>query len=95
MAVAPTPVIELNRAVAIAELDGPDVALAIVDQLELRGYHAWHVARAELLRRLGRGPEAGEAYDTAIALTDNPAESAYLIRRRSQVSSGADPEPRR
>ncbi len=87
MAVAPTPVVALNRAVAIAELDGPDVALAIVDQLELGGYHAWHVARAELLRRLGRSSESREAYDAAIAVTDNSAESAYLTRRRSQVTS--------
>ncbi len=86
MIVAPTPVVELNRAVAIAEIDGPDVALAIIDRLDLSGYHAWHVARAELLRRLGRSAESREAYDAAIAATDNPAESAYLARRRSQVT---------
>ncbi len=87
MVVAPTPVVALNRAVAIAEIDGPDVALAIVEKLDLSGYHAWHVARAELLRRLGRSAESREAYDAAIAVTDNPAESAYLIRRRGQVSA--------
>ncbi len=87
MAVAPTPVVALNRAVAIAELDGPDVALAIVDELDLSGYHAWHVARAELLRRLGRSTESRGAYAAAIAATDNPAESAYLTRRRSQVTA--------
>ena len=87
MMIAPTPVVELNRAVAIAELDGPDVALAIVERLDLSGYHAWHVARAELLRRLGRSAESREAYDAALAVTDNPAESAYLSRRRSQVSN--------
>ncbi|MDR7086904.1 RNA polymerase sigma-70 factor (ECF subfamily) [Aeromicrobium panaciterrae] len=86
MVVAPTPVVELNRAVALAELDGPDVALAIVDQLDLSGYHAWHVARAELLRRLGRSDESRDAYDAAIAATDNPAETVYLSRRRSQVA---------
>ena len=86
MVVAPTPVVALNRAVAIAELDGPDVALAIVDQLDLSGYHAWFVAKAELLRRLGRSTESREAYDAAIAATDNPAESAYLTRRRSQIT---------
>jgi len=87
MVVAPTPVVALNRAVAIAEIDGPDVALAIVEKLDLSGYHAWHVARAELLRRLGRSSESREAYDAAIAVTDNSAESAYLIRRRGQVSA--------
>lgn len=87
MVVAPTPVVALNRAVAIAELDGPDVALAIVDQLDLSGYHAWHVARAELLRRLGRSAESRAAYEAAIAATDNPAESAYLARRMSQVAA--------
>ncbi|WP_332644657.1 RNA polymerase sigma factor [Aeromicrobium sp.] len=85
MVVAPTPVVALNRAVAIAELDGPDVALAIVDQLDLSGYHAWHVARAELLRRLGRSAESRDAYHAAIAATDNLAETAYLNRRMSQV----------
>ncbi|MEO6604274.1 MAG: sigma-70 family RNA polymerase sigma factor [Aeromicrobium sp.] len=88
MAVAPTPIVELNRAVAIAELDGPDVALSIVDGLDLAGYHAWHVARAELLRRLSRGPEARAEYEAAIAATDNQAESTYLARRLSQVGGG-------
>jgi RNA polymerase sigma-70 factor (ECF subfamily) len=87
-AVTPTPIVALNRAVAIAELDGPDVALAVVDSLALEGYHAWHVARADLLRRLGRGAEARAEYDAAIAATENPAERAYLTRRRSHL---ADP----
>ncbi len=85
MTVAPTPIVALNRAVAVAELDGPAVALAIVDRLDLSDYHAWHVARAELLRRLGRGAESRLAYEAAIAATDNPAEIAYLTRRLSQV----------
>jgi RNA polymerase sigma-70 factor, ECF subfamily len=74
-AVSPTPVVALNRAVAIAELDGPDVALALVEALEpeLGGYHAWHAARADLLRRLGRAADARAAYDAAIAATGNPA----------------------
>ena len=54
----PSPIVALNRAVAIAELDGPDVALALVDPLPLTGYHRWHAARADLLRRLGRTAEA-------------------------------------
>ncbi|MGN0063738.1 MAG: RNA polymerase sigma factor [Nocardioides sp.] len=88
----PSPVVRLNRAVALAEVDGPQVALAEVDRLAdaLAGYHALHVTRAELLRRLGRGPEAREAYDRALALTANPAERAHLERRRGQVVSAHD-----
>ncbi|HEX8498529.1 MAG TPA: RNA polymerase sigma factor [Actinomycetales bacterium] len=81
----PSPVVALNRAVAVAELDGPDVALALVDRLPLPGYHAWHATRADLLRRLGRTTEAGDAYDAAIAATQNSAERAYLLRRRSEL----------
>lgn len=85
-AVAPTPIVALNRAVAVAELDGPAVALAEVDRLDLSGYHAWHATRADLLRRLGRSAEARAAYDAAIGATENPAERAYLARRRDQLS---------
>lgn len=84
-AVSPTPIVALNRAVALAELDGPEVALAAVDRLALSTYHAWHATRADLLRRLGRSEEAGLAYDAAIAATDNTAERAYLTRRRGQL----------
>jgi RNA polymerase sigma-70 factor (ECF subfamily) len=84
-AIAPTPIIALNRAVAVAELDGPDVALAIVDSLDLAGYHAWHATRADLLRRLGRSVEARAEYDAAIDATQNPAETAYLSRRRAHL----------
>ena len=82
-----SPIVALNRAVAIAELDGPDVALAIVDPLEaeLDGYHAYFVTRAELLRRVGRREESRSAYDRAIALAGNTAETAYLTRRRDQL----------
>lgn len=86
-AVTPTPVVAMNRAIAIAELDGPGVALAIVEPLALEGYHAWHATRAELLRRLGRSVDARHAYDAAIAATDNDAERAYLGRRRDQLST--------
>ncbi|MGH8894795.1 MAG: RNA polymerase sigma factor [Actinomycetes bacterium] len=85
-ALSPTPVVALNRAVAIAELDGPQVALALVDDLNLTGYHAWHATRADLLHRLGRSDEARDAYDAAIAATENPAERAYLERRRGQLA---------
>jgi RNA polymerase sigma-70 factor (ECF subfamily) len=82
-----SPVIALNRAIALAELDGPDVALATVDRLEprLAGYHAFHATRADLLRRLGRGQEAHAAYDKAIELAGNTAEIANLTRRRDQL----------
>jgi RNA polymerase sigma-70 factor (ECF subfamily) len=81
----PSPVVALNRAVAVAEVDGPDVALALVDRLPLTGYHAWHATRADLLRRLGRSLEAKEAYDAAIAATQNRAECAYLSRKRGEL----------
>ncbi|MHB8342260.1 MAG: RNA polymerase sigma factor [Mycobacteriales bacterium] len=81
----PSPIVALNRAVAIAEIDGPQVALAQVDQLPLEGYHAWHATRAELLRRLGRGAEARDQYDAAVAATENSAERAYLKRKRGEL----------
>jgi RNA polymerase sigma-70 factor (ECF subfamily) len=81
----PSPIVALNRAVAVAELDGPKVALALVDRLPLTNYHAWHVARAELLRRLGRTAEAKDSYDAAIAATQNTAERTYLIRKRGEL----------
>jgi RNA polymerase sigma-70 factor (ECF subfamily) len=83
----PSPIVRLNRAIAVAEIDGPQVALAQVDGLPLEGYHAFHVARADLLRRLGRSEEARAAYDQAIELAGNTAEKAYLIRRRDQLAS--------
>ncbi|KRE41955.1 RNA polymerase sigma factor [Knoellia sp. Soil729] len=80
--VHPTPVVELNRAVALAEVDGPHVALAVIDALELTAYAPWHASRAELLRRLGRAEDATHAYAAAIATTQNPAERAWLAARR-------------
>ena len=87
----PSPIVALNRAVAVAELDGPDVGLALVDRLPLQGYHAWHAVRADLLRRLSRSAEAKEAYDAAVAATQNRAERAYLARRRGELV--APPKP--
>jgi RNA polymerase sigma-70 factor (ECF subfamily) len=83
----PSPIIALNRAIAVAELDGPDVAIAAIDRLDdkLAGYHAYHAARADLLRRLGRDRESRAAYDRAIELAGNTAETAYLTRRRDQL----------
>lgn len=83
----PSPIVALNRAIAVAELEGADVAWPIVDRLggALDGYHAFHATRAELLRRLGRREEARNAYDRAIALAGNTAEIAYLSRRRDEL----------
>jgi len=83
----PSPVIALNRAIAVAELDGPDVALAAVDRLgpRLAGYHAYHATRADLLRRQGHGDQAHAAYDKAIELAGNTAQRAELTRRRDQL----------
>jgi len=82
-----SPVVALNRAIAVAELDGPEVALAVVDRLgdSLAGYHAYHATRADLLRRLGRRQESRSAYDRAIELAGNTAEIAALTRRRDRL----------
>jgi RNA polymerase sigma-70 factor, ECF subfamily len=83
----PSPIVAMNRAIAVAELDGPQVALAAVDRLEetLTGYHAYHATRADLLRRLGRREESRAAYERAIDLAGNTAETAALTRRRDQI----------
>jgi len=82
-----SPIVALNRAIAVAELDGPGVALPAVELLEddLDGYHAYHATRADLLRRLGRDQEARAAYGSAIELAGNVAERAALARRRDQL----------
>jgi RNA polymerase sigma-70 factor, ECF subfamily len=81
----PSPIVRLNRAIAVAELDGPQVALAEVEDLPLDSYRAFHATRADLLRRLDRWEESKTAYDRAIQLAGNTAETAYLIRRRGQL----------
>ncbi|MFC8089421.1 RNA polymerase sigma factor [Streptomyces sp. NPDC057301] len=85
LAIAPSPVVALNRAVAVAEVDGPAPALDLVDALDLDGYHVLHAVRADLLRRLGRHTEAVREYESALALAENPAERAYLERRRREL----------
>ena len=87
IAVDPSAIVRLNRAIAVAEVDGPDVALAEIDRLGevLAEYHAYHAARADLLRQVGRSDESRTAYDRAIRLAGNPAERAYLARRRDQL----------
>jgi RNA polymerase sigma-70 factor (ECF subfamily) len=92
LAVAPTPIVALNRAVAVAELDGPDAALSLLDQLDLEGHHLYHTARGDALERLGRVAEAAGAYDRALALTSNAAERDLLTRRRSALGGGSTPD---
>jgi RNA polymerase sigma-70 factor (ECF subfamily) len=85
-ALAPSPVVALNRAVAVAEVHGPAAALALVDDLDLPRSHLLPAVRADLLRRLGRDAEAAAAYDAAIALAGTAVERAFLERRRAEVS---------
>ncbi|HEV2452150.1 MAG TPA: RNA polymerase sigma factor [Streptosporangiaceae bacterium] len=85
LAYAPTPVVALHRAVAVAEVEGPQAALDLVDQLDLDGYQMFHAIRADLLRRLGRAGEAARAYEAAIARTRNAAESGFLERARESL----------
>jgi len=82
-----SPVVELSRAVAIAEVEGPDAALAIVEALDLAGYRYLHATRADLLGRLGRKGEARDAYGRALELSANDAERRLLERRRDQLQS--------
>jgi len=86
LAIAPSPVVALNRAVAVAEVDGPDVALALTDGIALDGFYLFHAIRADLLRRLGRNAEASRAYQAAIALAENAAERGFLERRLAAMS---------
>jgi RNA polymerase sigma-70 factor (ECF subfamily) len=89
MTVAPSPVVALNRAVAVAMWDGPATGLALMDDLaaagDLDGYPLLHAGRADLLRRLGRDPEAAAAYRRALELATSPVERAFLARRLSEV----------
>jgi len=85
MSLAPSPVVALNRAVAVAETAGPGQALDLVDTLDLDDYHVFHAVRADLLRRLGRATRAARAYESAARLTANPAERAYLEHRRREL----------
>jgi RNA polymerase sigma-70 factor, ECF subfamily len=85
LSLTPTPIVALNRAIAVAELDGPDEALALVEQLDLDNYYLYHAARADLLQRLGRSAESAAAYDRATALTTNAVEQDHLRRRRDEL----------
>jgi RNA polymerase sigma-70 factor (ECF subfamily) len=86
MAYTPTPLVELNRAVALAEVDGPDAALAEVDSLDLGHYYLFHATRADLLQRVGRSADAAEAYSAALAITTNAAEREFLEQRRQATA---------
>jgi len=88
---APGPVVVLNRAVAVAEVEGPGTALILVDGLDLHDYYLFHAIRADLLRRLGRSGEAALAYGAAIARAGNAAERDFLERRRQEVTGPASP----
>jgi RNA polymerase sigma-70 factor, ECF subfamily len=89
MALAPTPVVALNRAVAVAEVQGPGVALSVLGELRLDAYHLYHAIRADLLARTGDDAGAAAAYDAALARTENEAERASLRRRRPGASGRA------
>ena len=86
LTLAPGPVVALNRAVAVAEVEGADAALTLVDGLDLGRYYLFHAIRADLLRRLGRNAEAALAYDAAIAQTENTTEREFLQRRLQALS---------
>ena len=86
LAIAPNRVAALNRAVAVAEVEGAATGLVLVDGLALEDYHLTHAIRADLLRRLARDAEALDAYDRAIALTQNAVERDYLTRRRAELA---------
>jgi len=86
LSLAPSPVVALNRAVAVAEVEGPDAALTLIDGLDLGQYHLFHAIRADVLRRLGRNLEAAAAYDAAIARSENGAERTFLQRKRDALT---------
>ncbi len=86
LSLAPSPVVALNRAVAVAEVEGADAALTLVDGLDLDGYYLFHAIRADLLRRLGRNTEAALAYEAAIARAENARERAFLQRSRQALT---------
>ncbi|MEZ3159571.1 DUF6596 domain-containing protein [Microbacterium sp. BWT-B31] len=88
--VDPSPIVTLNRAIAVSQLDSPAVGLALIEPLgdTLGGYHAFHATRAELLRLVGRSADAVDAYDRAIALAGNTAEVAHLARVRRRLAAG-------
>jgi RNA polymerase sigma-70 factor (ECF subfamily) len=91
LVMTPTPVVALNRAVAVAEVDGPAAALVLVGGLELGSYHLFHAVRADLLRRLGRTADALDAYRAALELTSNESEQTFLRRAIHHCARDARP----
>jgi RNA polymerase sigma-70 factor (ECF subfamily) len=87
MAIAPGPLVALNRAVAVAEIDGPALALRLVDELALGKYHLFHAVRADLLRRLGRMTDAAAAYRAAIELCGNSRERQFLETQLRDIAA--------
>jgi RNA polymerase sigma-70 factor (ECF subfamily) len=88
LVVAPSPIVAVNRAVAVAEVEGPDAALTLLEGLDLDDYYLLHAVRADMLRRLGRDHEAAIAYEAAITRTNNLAEREFLERRLHGLGSG-------
>src|SRR5207244_3983366 len=89
-AAAPTPVVALNRAIAVGEVEGPAAGLALVETLDLNGYHSFHATRADLLRRLGRAREAADAYERAASLAPTDAERDFLARHAMSFRPSPD-----
>ncbi|MGH8185990.1 MAG: RNA polymerase sigma factor, partial [Steroidobacteraceae bacterium] len=87
LVVQPAPIVALNRAVAVAEVEGPAAALALLEGLSLQGYYLFHAIRADLLLRLGRNDDAAVAYESAIALSNNKKEREFLTRRRQALGT--------
>ena len=89
IAVMPTPVVKMNRAIAVAETDGPDASLALLDELQqdLDDYHLLHASRAAMLDRVGRSGEAADAYDRAAALARTDADISFLTQRHHEAFS--------
>src|SRR5207302_10568638 len=92
-AITNSPVVRMNRAIAVAELEGPEAALALLDGLELDDYRYYHSTRADLLRRLGRDDEARAAYARARELTQSGPEQRFLERRLADLSRRAGQHP--
>jgi len=87
MAIAPSPIVDLNRAIAISEIDGPESALDIVERLDLDGYHLFHAVRGDLLERLARHDEAAAAYGRSLELATNDVERDHLRRRLDHLKA--------
>ena len=85
---APSPIVEVNRAVAVAEVEGPDAALTLLNGLDIENYYLFHAVRADMLRRLGRDREAAAAYEAAVARTENTAEREFLRARLEELGPG-------